>query len=45
MKGVNEKNSTFSWYQAKGINKILPNNERDLMKSLLTSGIIAVDKK
>ena len=45
MKAVNEKNSTFSWYQAKGIKQNLAENERDLMKSLLASGIISSEKK
>jgi hypothetical protein len=45
MKAVNEKNSTFSWYQAKGIKQNLAENERDLMKSLLASGIISAEKK
>jgi hypothetical protein len=45
MKAVNEKNSTFSWYQAKGIKQNLAENERDLLKSLIASGIIAPEKK
>jgi hypothetical protein len=45
MTGVNEKNSTFSWYQAKGIKQNLAENERDLLKSLIASGIISKDRE
>jgi hypothetical protein len=45
MTGVNEKNSTFSWYQAKGIKQNLAENERDLLKSLVMSGIISEERK
>jgi hypothetical protein len=45
MIAVNEKSATFSWYQAKSIKQNLAENERDLMKSLLETGIISPEKK
>jgi hypothetical protein len=45
MKGVIEKGEAYAWYQSKSIKQNMLEGQEDLLKSLVSAGVIASDKR